>query len=318
MDEYTNVVLTKLNDVAATPADPEITGIKTVGTSYPKVTFFIPTEDVDGNPIMQSKLAYQLYVEKNGEVTPLVLEAAIYDELDEDMSEIPYGFSDGWDIYTGTVYLNQGEEEIATWDKIGIQSIYYGGGEINKSNIVWQGLDVPVTVGEALYATYVAPCDVDFTGSDAEAFTVTINEQTGCATLNPVTAVPAGTAVVVKAEKAGTYAAYKAEGVVLTANNELIASTEDVVADGTQYILAQVAGAVGFNMTTPGTTIAAGKGYLVITGASVKDFYPIADNATGISGIFANSNDVIYNIAGQRINKALKGVNIVNGKKILK
>ena len=121
-----------------------------------------------------------------------------------------------------------------------------------------------------------------------------------------------------KAEKAGTYAAYKAEGVVLTANNELIASTEDVVADGTQYILAQVAGAVGFNMTTPGTTIAAGKGYLVITGASVKDFYPIADNATGISGIFANSNDVIYNIAGQRINKALKGVNIVNGKKILK
>ena len=234
------------------------------------------------------------------------------------MSEIPYGFSDGWDVYTGTVYLNQGEEEIATWDKIGIQSIYYGGGEVHKSAIAWQGLDVAVTIGEALYATYVAPCDVDFTGSDAEAFTVTINEQTGCATLNPVTAVPAGTAVVVKAEKAGTYAAYKAEGAVLTANNELIAATEEVVADGTQYILAQVDGAVGFNKATSGTTIAAGKGYLVITGANVKAFYPFGDDATGISGIFASKDDVIYNLAGQRIGKAQKGVNIVNGKKILK
>ncbi|MBR5395023.1 MAG: choice-of-anchor J domain-containing protein [Bacteroidaceae bacterium] len=323
MDEYTNVVLTKLQDVAATPADPEITGIKTVGTSYPKVTFFIPTEDVDGNPILQSKLAYQLYVEKDGEVTPLVLEAAIYDELDEDMSEIPYGFSDGWDIYTGTVYLNQGEEEIATWSKIGIQTIYYGGGEVNKSAIAWQGLDVAVTVGEALYATYVAPVDVDFTNSDVEAFAITINPETECATLNPVTTVPAGEAVVVKAEKAGTYAAYKTEDAVLSTENLLVAALTDVVANGDQYVLANKEQGIGFYKATPGTTIAAGKGYLDFGSSTpdrVKSFYPIdLGDATGIAGINAdNENALIYNISGQRLNKVQKGINIINGKKILK
>lgn len=323
MDEYTNVVLTKLNDVAATPADPEITDIKTVGRAYPVVYFNIPTEDVNGDPIMQAKLAYQLYVEKDGEVTPLVLEAAIYDELEEDMSEIPYGFSDGWDIYSGTIYLNQGEEEIASWDKIGIQSIYYGGGEVNKSNIAWMGLDTPVTVGEALYATYVAPVDVDFTGSAVKAFAITINPETECATLNPVTTVPAGEAVVVKAEKAGTYAAYKTEDAVLGTENLLVAAITDVVADGNQYVLANKEQGIGFYMANPGTTIAAGKGYLDFGTSNpdrVKSFYPIdLEDATGIAGINAdNENALIYNISGQRLNKVQKGINIINGKKILK
>ena len=135
MDEFSDVVLTKLNDVAATPADPEITEFKAYNVTYPKVTFNIPLVDVDGKPLMQSKLAYQLFIDS--EATPLVLTTALYEELDEDMSEIPYGFSDGWDIYTSTVYLNQGEEVLRSWSKIGIQSIYYGGGECNKSEITW-------------------------------------------------------------------------------------------------------------------------------------------------------------------------------------
>lgn len=319
MDEYVNVVLTKLQDVAATPATPTIVGIKTVGTNYPNVTFDIPTVDVNGTPIIASKLAYQLYVEKDGQVEPLVLDADIYDQLEEDMSEIPYTFSDDWDIYNYKVYLNQGAEEIATWSKIGIQTIYYGGNEVNKSEIAWHGLDIAVNVGTALYATYVAPVDVTFIGSEAEAFTVTINEQTGCATLNPVTNVPAGTAVVVKAAREGTYAAYKTEGAVLDAENQLVAATEDVVADGAQYILALKEEGVGFFQATAGTTIAAGKGYLVINATNAKAFYPFSDDATGIQGIFANeNNEAIYNLAGQRIGKIQKGINIIGGKKILK
>ena len=318
MDEYVDVVLTKINDVAATPADPVITGIKTVGTSYPKVTFSIPLEDVDGNPLMQDKLYYQIFIEKEGEVTPVTFTTDLYEEIEEEMTVIPYGFSDGWDFYTGTVYLNQGAEEIATWTKIGIQTIYYGGGEVNKSNIVWQFLDTPVTVSEALYATYVAPCDVDFTESAVEAFTAVVNEVTGCVSLLPVTTVPAGTAVVVKATEAGTYATYKTTDAVLGAENELVAATEDVVADGTQFVLAKVDDVVGFYQVTTGTTVAAGKGYMTISSA-VKAFYPIeGDDATGIFSINAGKNEVIYNLAGQRINKAQKGVNIINGKKILK
>ena len=321
MDEFSDVVLTFVPDVAATPADPVITEIKTVNNRYPSISFNIPTEDVNGNPLLTEKLTYQLWIEKNGEATPLVLEADLYDYLDDDMSEIPYGYTDSWDIYETKVYLNQDLDEIYSWDKIGIQSIYYGGGEVNKSNIAWTYNIVPVTVGEALYATYVAPADVDFTTVEGvEAFAATISPKKTYVQLTPVTTVPAGTAVVVKAEKAATFAITKTEGAVLGAENDLVAAVDDVTADGTQYILAKKEEGVGFYKA--GGTIAAGKGYLAVGGAGVKGFYGFDDDdATGIDGIGNGQLTIgneIYNVAGQRVSKMQKGVNIVNGKKILK
>ena len=172
-----------------------------------------------------------------------------------------------------------------------------------------------VTVSDALYATYVAPCDVDFTGAEVSAYAVTVIGE--YAHLEPVTTVPAGTAVVVKAAAAGTYDVAKTTDATLDApNNELVAATEDVVADGTQYILAKVDDVVGFYKASG--TIAAGKGYLSIS-SPVKAFYGFGDDdATAISGIVADENAVIYNLAGQRVSKAVKGINIINGKKVLK
>ena len=45
----------------------------------------------------------------------------------------------------------------------------------------------------------------------------------------------------------------------------------------------------------------------------------LIDEATGISGSFEHSecSDYIYNLAGQRLSKAQKGVNIIDGKKII-
>ena len=174
-----------------------------------------------------------------------------------------------------------------------------------------------VTIGEALYATYVAPVDVDFTGTEVSAFAAQAMD--GYVHLEPVTTVPAGTAVVVKADAAGTYNVNTTTGASLGATNELIAATADVTADGTQYILAKQDDEVGFAKATTGSTIAAGKGYLQFTTA-VKAFYPFAGNdATGISGIEAINGDApIYNIAGQRLGKMQKGINIVGGKKVLK
>ena len=173
-----------------------------------------------------------------------------------------------------------------------------------------------VTIGEALYATYVAPVDVDFTGAEVSAFAAQVMD--GYVHLEPVTTVPAGTAVVVKADAAGTYNVNTTTGASLGATNELIAATADVTADGTQYILAKQDDEVGFAQATTGT-IAAGKGYLKFTTA-VKAFYPFAGNdATGISGIEAINGDApIYNVAGQRLGKMQKGINIVGGKKVLK
>ena len=175
---------------------------------------------------------------------------------------------------------------------------------------------ISVTVSDALYATYVAPCDVDFTGCEVSAFAAQVNDT--YVHLEPVTTVPEGTAVVVKAAEAGTYTINSATSASPVAGNDLIAATEGVNADGTQYVLAKVDEVVGFYKVTEGTTIPAGKGYIVIS-SPVKAFYGFdEDDATGISDLNVDLkfNETIYNLAGQRLLKLQKGINIVKGKKI--
>ena len=41
------------------------------------------------------------------------------------------------------------------------------------------------------------------------------------------------------------------------------------------------------------------------------------DIITGISSVKGGQDEVIYNVAGQRLNKKQRGINIVNGKKVL-
>ena len=180
-----------------------------------------------------------------------------------------------------------------------------------------------VEVSDAGYATFVAPVDVDFTGAEVTAKAATVEGQ--YVILTDVNTVPAGTAVVVKAAE-GTYTVPAITGAALGTANELKASTgEGVETDGTQYILAKVDGKVGFAKAAGGV-IAAGKGYLVIESSEsseVRDFYGFEpDDATGISELNGQwqtaEGQPVYNLAGQRIGKVQKGINIVNGKKVLR
>ena len=178
-----------------------------------------------------------------------------------------------------------------------------------------------VTVSAAGYATLVAAHDLEIP-SGVEVYAVEIRGE--WAHLEPVTAgVPAGEAVVVKAE-AGEYVFnYAAETVnALTVTNDLVAATAPVTVDGSQYILAKPANQeIGFYKATTGF-IAPGKAYLQIAGeAPVKGFtFKFDDDATAIDEIVNGklSNGKCYNLAGQRVSKMQRGINIVNGKKILK
>ena len=174
-----------------------------------------------------------------------------------------------------------------------------------------------IEVSDAKYATFFAPFDIDFTDAEVTANAAKFNGTS--VRLTPVTTVPAGTAVVISGEE-GTYTVPKTTDAKLGAQNELVAAIRDVTADGTQYILAKDEDKVGFFKATAGSTIATGKGFLVLSApAAVKDFYPFEEDATGISGLNVDDeNAVIYNIAGQRVSKTQKGVNIINGKKVLK
>ncbi|MBQ9295046.1 MAG: hypothetical protein IJ219_09020, partial [Bacteroidaceae bacterium] len=178
-------------------------------------------------------------------------------------------------------------------------------------------------MGSNGYATYVPEVkDVDLSSFDAEdlaAYTVSIAPE-GWANMTQVTKVPVGSAVVMKG-KAGSYKLPYTTGAPALTGNELLAATADITATGTQYILANGADGIGFYKATENSTISAGKGYLDISGAGVKGFYGFAfDDATGINEELRvkNEESSIYNLAGQRLEKMQKGINIIGGKKVLK
>ena len=173
------------------------------------------------------------------------------------------------------------------------------------------------TVGATGYATYVTKHNVSFPAGVAYIGAVNGN----MVSMTAVTAAPKGTPLILKGE--GTYELTPASASELAdvSDNELKASETEVVADGTQYVLAKPANEpVGFYQATG--TIPAGKAYLVVPSSSVKAFtFSFEDDATGIEMVNGQSsmvNDPIFNLAGQRIQKMQKGINIVNGKKILR
>lgn len=177
-----------------------------------------------------------------------------------------------------------------------------------------------VEIGQSGYATYVAPRDLDFTScAEVTAYTVS-SVANGYVTLTEADAVPAGTAVVVKADAAGTYEVDAASETPVIGTNLLMASEGiDYDADATavNYVLASKDGVVGFYPVTSGS-IAEGKGYLQIAAAEAKAVYTF-EETTAIRGMEATAKEAsIFNLAGQRVLKAQKGIFIINGKKVLK
>jgi hypothetical protein len=199
--------------------------------------------------------------------------------------------------------------------------------------------DVALTADEvAMIGAYGAP---EPQTSGVAAYTGVINN-TWLDLIEVENTIPAYTAVVLKGEPAVYEFAIdkikiKPEGALdvyddevdgsealvkedVIENNVLKGTLEPIEAAG-KYILAKPEGEViGFYLAETGT-IAAGKAYLEYDGSSdIKGFRFNFDDATGIANVEKNveENGLIYNVAGQRLNKMQKGINIVNGKKILK
>ena len=152
------------------------------------------------------------------------------------------------------------------------------------------------------------------------AYTLTVDETNKTVTAKAFTGVvPAGGAVLVKgdASKAYTLTPATTEGDATFATALLTGATK---ADGTQYGFTSKSGTPAFAQVVSGQDIPAKKGYIVLKGASAAK-YSICfdDEATGIQTIEAASaaDATMYNLAGQRVDKAYKGIVIVNGKKYL-
>ena len=137
------ITISKIVEKAATPATPSITsfGFRTAGST---VEFNIPIVDTDGNGMIADKLNYQLFYKdgQSDEAHPVVLTPDLYTKIATDMSIIPYTFTDDYDIYNTSIYLNM---DWSSWTEMGIKSIYNGGDESHESPISWKAIERPTT-----------------------------------------------------------------------------------------------------------------------------------------------------------------------------
>lgn len=189
---------------------------------------------------------------------------------------------------------------------------------LNK-NIVLEVEPVAVTVGDGGNAMFSATCAIDFSLTpEVEAYVVT-DVKGNYTELAQVTAVPAGTGVLLKA-KAGNYKLAPVPEAEAVQKNLLVAVDEDytIAASDVQNIWSLATddkGQVCFT-SVAGTVVEAGSAYLSVT--SDMD-YIYLDKTTGLRGINAaatlDTKAPMYNVAGQKVAASYKGIVIQNGKK---
>ena len=190
---------------------------------------------------------------------------------------------------------------------------------INK-DIALEVEPVALTVGEDGNALFSATRAIDFSLTpEVEAYVVTaVNGN--YTELAPVTTVPAGTGVLVKA-KAGNYSLNAVPEAEAVAKNLLVATAEEYTVAASDVKKVWTLGTdtkknVPCFVSVEGTVVPAGSAYLA---AEAEVPYIYLDKASGISGINAaaglDTKAPMYNLAGQKVNASYKGIIIQNGKK---
>lgn len=181
-----------------------------------------------------------------------------------------------------------------------------------------------VTVTPAGYATYVSTLPLDYTSTEIKAYTAKAND--GKIVLTQINKVPANTPVVLYKEGGATEAIPVATTTDTPAASDLVAGTGAAVAtaegDYTNYILNVGTKGIGFYRANS-QTVEANRAYMHVSNSETGSMSRMAivfDNqTTGIANLkaAADGDDAIYNLNGQRIEKATKGIYIIDGKKMI-
>ena len=186
-------------------------------------------------------------------------------------------------------------------------------------------LPVVSTLTDAGYATLCLPYNATVPDG-LTAYTATDNGENIKLTAKEGGKIAAKEGVVLKGDE-GTYTFVATEGSVSpTAGNQMVGVTKDTEfteADNA-YILTRKKddGSIAFRLLKTNYTLGANKAYLKVDGsANTRELIPAIwdDNATGIEKTTENNaTNIIYNLAGQKLTHIQKGVNIINGKLIVK
>ena len=326
---FANAVIKKVTEKAATPAAPTITSIEATN-SGDAMNFIVPVIDTEGNGLLASKLYYEFFTDVEGTINPLTFTPTTHVKLEEDLTLIPYGFTENYDFYNGQIYLNNLYSE--DWNRIGIKSIYYGGGEENESEISWYTIKpyaVTLTAksvdSKNYYATYFEGENSRLADENTTVYTAALSENQKWLTLTEVEdkVIPAGNAVVLLSSNETIKLTYTDAEATTLANNVLQGSDESQTVDpSTYYVLSAKNGVVGFYLFA-GTELGANKAYIpasvVSSEARVLTFGDVTDAIQQMEKEQVTEDAAVYDLSGRRIaNRQLnKGVYINNGKKIV-
>ena len=180
--------------------------------------------------------------------------------------------------------------------------------------------------------TFSCSQDLNFTGSELKAYIAAgYNKAESQVLLIRVYDIPAGTGLYLKGEAGVTYkipySTSQAYYVNMLKANLTASSIAKTSGDMSNFLLNKVDGEYGFFAPSETATLGAQKAYLQVptsfmSGSEEARAISIAfedDGTTNISDfeLFTNSNEHLYNLKGQRVEKAGRGLYIKNGKKVV-
>lgn len=183
------------------------------------------------------------------------------------------------------------------------------------------GVTINTTVTTLGYASFSWPKALDFTNSGLTAFIATTCDGSTLH-LESVTKVPANTGLILKgtAGSENTYSLETTEEATDDVSGNLLSSnTADVytVASDDIYVLSNLDdGRPGFYKAGNGIHVAKYKSYLQYSASGSRLAFTFDEGTTGIvnSVKATDKNRQYYNLQGQRVNKAQKGIYIVDNK----
>lgn len=189
--------------------------------------------------------------------------------------------------------------------------------------------DVNLTANEnpdepGVYYTTYYDGNLAHTLSDgATAYTATISGDN--LLLSPIEdgIIPKDEAVIIRSNSSNITLALSNSTKEKNEENRLRGSDTDTEAPDGCYILSYGQNGLGFYRYEQGNTLAAHKAFLLNQhGALVRGFRMVfaGNEINGIEAphVSADGKAAIYNLQGVRVNKLQKGINIVNGKKIVR
>lgn len=145
--EYMNITITRQAEQSVKPVAPQMVDFLTYENTkgYGYLRFNQPLTDIYGNALLEDILYYQILVDDEHNINGYTFSPSRYETLESELSMIPYSFIDNhyFDVVFNydtrvtdkIVYIK--EEEPFTKNRIGLRTVYYGGGIENVSDTTW-------------------------------------------------------------------------------------------------------------------------------------------------------------------------------------